>query len=689
MRTVRPYRIIWAAAATIVMIVPAAAQHLQNGIGGRVNNSGVIRFKSDTGQFRNAAPASSLTNNVIEFNGTNNAFTDIAKDPTTATAFGADASMRIPGLVRYTRDSVAQNVQSRYYTDLEMAGGSPKNIVDGVYVGQRYVITRSGPRSYSGTFTYDGALLQNITAESGLSGNTDRYDNLTILNGPKEVRKFDEVRMSRTFLSDANATMLVKGSMFWGTNSTISAPVTVDSAGMLVTGGGRTMLNADLTINDGEFVAIDNADTTTIAAGSTLTVGSNANAKLALGQNTQLHVLGGYVNSFAPRTNVRFDPTSLVNFDATTPQVIQSTVASNAYGHLRTGRSAKTVNGDVFLVSTLSVNDEDLNVGTSMLSMTTGMAQYTNFTEVIGAMQRDLRGGAPGELYVFNNERTHMRFTVLPQYLTLDVHPVTSPLAYDATTDVQRKINVRYTGDWTALVRAGYKRTDIPATWLPDVSESLLRFFDAQGPAISDVRKMLPVPGTSYLRNGTVDLRSFGFVEHGLLSSTGVPESRIDNGHDLLMRGNRDILKAIASGRWSNPATWDEGREPDPKDRVSISGFTVHVGYVRANDNYAILEAYPDTMAMAVTLADVPNTSLLIGYTNTFNTFSLKRTAGVLFTQNRVAPSLVPFTTLDVSAANLDAGLLIYPGASYTVPDLLIGADATVFNGGVLQVGSN
>jgi len=688
-RSIRPYRILYAAAVATLMIVPAEAQHLQNGVGGRVNNTGVIRFKSDTGQFRNAAPAASFTNNVIEFTGTNNAFTDIGSDPTTATAFGVDASMRVPGLVRYTRDSILQNVQSRFYTDLEMRGGSAKKIVDGVYVGNRYLITKSGPRSYAGTFTYDGALLQYITSESGLSGNTDRYDNLTILNGPKEVRRYDEVRMSRSFYSDASAPMLVQGSMFWGTNSLTSAPVTIDSGGMLATGVGTSLLNANLTVNDGEFIATDNADTTTIGSGARLTVGPSAAAKLSLGQNAQLYVLGDYANSFALRTNVRFDPTSLVNFNAPTPQVIQSTVATNAYGHLRTGRSVKTVNGDVYLVSSLSVNDENLDVGTSMLSMTTGAAQYTGFTEVVGTMQRDLRSGSTGDLYVFNNEQTRMTFEKLPQDITLEVRPVTNPTSYDLTSDIQRKINVRYNGVWTALVRAGYKQADIPATWGVDVSEDLLRFFDAKGPLTTDVRKMLPQPGSAYSRGRVADARSFGWVELGRLSSIDPAERRIDNTHDLLMRGSRDILKAIASGRWSNPATWDEGREPDPKDRVSISGFTVHVGYVRANDNYAILEAFPDTMARAVTLADVPSTSLLIGYTNTFNTFSLKRTTGVLFTQNRVAPSLVPFTALDVTVANLDAGLLIYPGASYTVPDLLIGADATVFNGGILQVGSN
>lgn len=685
----RPYRLCPAAALLILAISGAAAQHLENGIGGRVKNTGTIRFKSDTGQFRNAAPVNAITNNVIEFTGTDNAFTDLNRDANGGTALGVDAASRVPGLVRYKRDNGTQNVQSRFYADLEMADASSKNIVDGVYVGSTYNISRSGPRSYAGTFTYDGAVLQTITAENGLSGNTDRYDNLTILNGPKQVRSGDEIRMNRVFLSDASAPLLVKGLMFWGTNSTTAAPITIDSSGTLTTGSGVSLLGADVLVNNGEFVGTDNGDTIVVQPGVALAIGNAASAKLTLGAASHLYVLGTFTNAFPALTNTRFDPTSLVNYNAPIPQVMQATAIASPYGHLRTGRSPKTTNGDVAIASTLSVNDENVNMGPSTLHMTTGAASYTKSTEVIGAFHRDLRGGAPQVTYVYNNEQTRLTFEQLPQDLTLDVHPVTSPLSFDATSDIQRKVNVRYSGDWIALVRAGYKRSDIPGTWSADVSEDLLRFFDAQGPATTDVRKMLPQRGQLYSRQRVPDATSFGWVELGRLSSKDPSERRVDTGHDLLMRGSRDILKAIASGRWSNPATWDEGREPDPKDRVQISGFTVHVGYIRASDNYAVLEAHPDSMALAVTLGNTPNTSLLIGSDGAFNSFSLVRVNGVTFTQNRVAPSLVPFATRDLSAADIDGGLIVYPGATYLVPNLLVGVDATIFNGGTLQVGSN
>jgi len=155
----------------------------------------------------------------------------------------------------------------------------------------------------------------------------------------------------------------------------------------------------------------------------------------------------------------------------------------------------------------------------------------------------------------------------------------------------------------------------------------------------------------------------------------------------MLLRGSRDVLRAIASGRWSNPFTWDEAREPEPVDRVVIDGFTVHAGYVRANDNYAIREKYFDSLATEVMIGVKPNSALLFGREGTFNTFSLVPTSTVLMYVKRQAPRLVPMLAQDTSAADIDGGLVVYPGAFVLVPNLTVETDATVFNAGTLQVG--
>ena len=138
----------------------ASAQHLENNTLGKVNNRGTIRFKSDTGKFKNAAPYTSVTSNVIEFTGTNNRFTDLSDVDKFTTALGQDRSWRIPGLVRYKRTGGLQQLHARSYTDLEVADDAQKFIPDSVLVGGSYTITVSGPRQYTGTFLYDGAQPQ-------------------------------------------------------------------------------------------------------------------------------------------------------------------------------------------------------------------------------------------------------------------------------------------------------------------------------------------------------------------------------------------------------------------------------------------------------------------------------------------------------------------------------------------------
>ena len=120
-----------------------------------------------------------------------------------------------------------------------------------------------------------------------------------------------------------------------------------------------------------------------------------------------------------------------------------------------------------------------------------------------------------------------------------------------------------------------------------------------------------------------------------------------------------------------------------------IDGFTVHVGYVRANDNYAIQEEWPDSMALAVTIATKPNSALLFGYEGNFDTFSLVPDVAVLLTQDRIAldPTAINPNVLDVTAAEIDGGLIVYRRSTILTPNLLLAPDATIINAGTLQVG--
>jgi len=664
------------------------AQHLENKATGTVKNAGTIRFKSDSGKFKNGAVQASFTNNVIEFAGSDNTFTDLTGNTVNSTAFGQDRAWRVPGLVRYKRAPGTQNIQARFYTDLGLSDTAAKFVPDSVYVGKEYTITRSGPRTYRGTFFYDGSLQQVVTQENGLSGTINRYNNLTLLFSPKLVQDNDEIRMEGIFNSDSLSEFFVEGQMFQGSRSFSRAPIRVRSSGSLTTGWDISEWYADVEVIDGLVVIPDDADTVTIMPQAKLILNNTDSARFFMGDSTRLDVLGLYSNLLPPLTNAVFDTSSLVNYDGIEqPQVMQSTAASNPYGHLRTARTIKTSVGDVYVASTLSVHDTNVVMIPYRMSLKLADAIYYNDAEVVGAFRRDLTGAVADVAYRFNNEQTFMKYVTSPAELTMDVRPITRPNAYDSTTDVFRKITVTYIGTWKATVRAGYKFTDIPTTWVPETSERLMKMYNAFGQPNERAIKLTPTVPPTYARRAVNGGPGLGYAELYGIQDVGADNIRLDNANDLLLRASRDVLKAVASGRWSNPFTWDEAREPEPIDRVVIDGFTVHTGYVRTNDNYVIAEAFPDSMAANVLIGNGVNSTLLIGSTGAFNTFSLVPNSRVLLRSNRVGTSLIPVGVQDLTSSDLDGGLVVYQGSTFITPNLTLAPAATAFNGGVLQVG--
>lgn len=690
--SIRYHRLFVAIASVAIVLataIPSHSQHLENRATGSVKNSGTIRFKSDTGQYKNAAPFTAITNNVIEFAGTNNLFTDLDGFTGSSTVLGQDPTWRVPGLVRYKKTGTArQNLQPRYYTNLENADEAPKWIPDSVFVGGEYLITLSGPRTYNGTFTYDGSQPQYITSERGMSGNVNRYNNMTIRNSVKSVRDSDEVRMDGIFTGETSAPLRVFGEFYWGSDSYAFANIEIDTVGRLETGRGVSFLHEDVSVRNGDFVIPQGSDTVFVMSTGLIVLRNADTARLVMGARTRLDILGEFRNEHPPLVNVSFDSTSLVHYTGTqSPQIMQATVGTHPYGNLMTSKGVKGASGDVHVYTDLTVNDTNIVMIPHTMSMTTGRALYTNLAEVVGRLRRDLRRGDTSVTYVYNNEETFFNFITKPDTLTLDSRPQTRPNAYDPTTDVFRKLTVTASGEWQALVRAGYKETDIPSPWDPTASERLLKMYNAYPAPNERALKLTPTLPPTYNRRSLAQSSGIAYVELFGISRSGVDNIRLDDGNDLLLRGSRDTLRAIASGRWSNPFTWDEAREPEPIDRVIIDGFTVHVGYVRASDNYAVAERYPDSLSQLVIVGAMQNSSLLFGSTGTFNTFSYVPATGVDMRIFRQAPALVPTLTQDVTATDIDGGLVVYPSSSITVTNLLLGADATVFNAGRLRVG--
>jgi hypothetical protein len=613
--------------------------------------------------------------------------------------------------MRYTASSGTQNVQARYYTNLEMDGPSAKAIPDAVYVSGTYnVVGGSGNRTYSGTFYYDGTGPQTIFAETATTGSDNRYNNLEIRTGSgicaagtstKTIADNQTISLMGNFSSAAGTTLLLQGQLF-AVNATANGPITINdptpgtTLAELRTTGTATYAD-NVTVTAGLFNVA--GGTATVQSGATLSLANSTNAQLQLGAGTTLDIAGVLQNNLPARTNWTFDATSTIRFTSTAAgQTIPYTVASNPYGNVYTSGGTKSTEsgGDVVMAGNLTVESDNITVAsTRVWNMTNASATVTYSgaganSEIVGQMQRAISGTGPS--YTFNNAQTQVTFTAgtLPTTMTLAVFPQTNPNNYDNTKDVQRKVTVSWSGsnNWTATFRVGYKDKRHPQHVGSSVSQSNLRFYES--PTAGTPEKVST--GNPYNRSAAAGA-NLGYIELAGIQGTGtaVPNGfgYITSGNDLLLRGGPSVFYAIASGRWSNPATWDEGVEPSPSDEVVIDGFTVHAGYVRTIDNYAVNEAYPTQLAAKITIGSSPNSALLFGSTTGPKTFSLNMAAAGELINNRVGTATITSGTPDTGNSPIDAGLVVYTtsGNEITLQAKSLQNNGTLFNFGEIEVG--
>lgn len=692
-------------------------RHLINQSSGQINNQGTIRFTHNTGEFRNGnATIAQITNaGWFEFRGTDNKFTDLASNPNGTTALGSACDFRVPGNMRYFAPSGSQNVQARYYTNLEMAGPGTKAIPDAVYVAGTYnVVGGSGDRTYSGTFYYDGTGDQTIFPETAVSGSVNRYNNLAIMTGSgacaggsstKTIPDNSTIALLGNFSSAPNTTLLLEGQLF-AADVIAQGPITINDptpgttfAELRTTG--TASYAANVTVTAGQFHV--QGGTATVQSGATLSLANSANAQLQLDNGTTLDIAGVLQNNYPARTNWTFDAGSTLRFTNTAAgQTIPYTVASNPYGNVYTSGGTKSTEngGDVYVAGNLTVESDNITVAsgrTWIMTSTTATVTYSGAganSEIVGAMQRAI-GGAGA--YTFNNAQTVVTFTAgtLPSTMTITDLPGTNPNNYDNTRDVQRKVTVSWAGsnDWTATFRVGYKESDIPGTWGAGVSQSNLRFYES--PAAGTPEKVST--GNAYNRLAAAG-GNLGYIELAGIqgTATAVPNGfgYIASGNDLLLRGGPSIFYAVSHGRWSNPGTWDEGVEPSPTDEVVIDGFTVHAGYVRTIDNYAVAEANPTQLAARITIGPSTNSALLFGSTSGPKTFALNFGPGIPgeLINNRQGGATIASGSPDTGNLPIDAGLVVYTTAGNEVTlqipsGLTNAAGATIHNFGTIEVG--
>lgn len=650
-----------------------------------LRNIGVLRFSADTAWWRNAAPYNAITlEGIVAVESVELHVTDLVNDPWGRTALGSSAAQRIGGTVVFERAIGAQTVRQRWWTNLTLREQATKTVDSGTTLAGEY-LAYGGRRSYRGSVVYDGVDLQRITAEAGSHPDTNRYMDLVMQGGPKYLAPLDTAIVHRAMTTAADAPLRVQGVMVGGSEAQIAGPTRVTDGGTLVMADATTA-EADVVIDDGGLI-VPASSATTISAGARLVLADADRAQLRLDSTATLRIRGSYVNEYPQRTNARYHATSVMLYEGGNGKRVESTVQSHPYGHLHIGEGSALAGGDLHVASDLDIRSAIVDVRPYRLTMGLGQARYQGQAEVVGAMHRRLDGARANESITWNNAQTVLRFDVVPKALTCIVQPGVEPMAYDASTDVLRKVSISAQGEWQGTVRIGYTLVDIPATWNARTSQHLLRFVrTTDAPAIS-ATKLVPTLPPSYTRRAaTAD--SMGFVELQGLRSSGPDNVVVANGSDIVLRGSRDVLTAIAHGRWSNPFTWDEGREPEPDDDVRIDGVTVHVGFVRATDAWAVPERSADALASSITIGNTRHSALLIGHTQADTAFALRDARTSMLHVQRGAPAAVAADRLDTSANPVDGGLVVYPGVELHTRNLLVAPAATVINAGTLVVGT-
>jgi hypothetical protein len=709
------------AAGIVLFSFTATAQDLVNSK--KVNNvaGGVIKFNNDNGKFtNNNANTAQITNaGTIQMLGTDNQF-----DGTTPLA---TAAARVPGLVSYADNAVGnQNIFPGYYTDLDMADNATKQFGAGqIFISGNY--TTAGEDRVYGTslITYDGTGAQAIAAENLTNGGG--YNNVDFTNAGLKTLSAGIALVNGTTGIDASTTgggvavngatavLTATGDL---TQDAGAGDLSVLGAGTVNINGATNALGANAVVTDGTLALGDgtNPSATTVTGALSLT---GATGLLAANAVSTLNVDGGFTNADATRTNMTFAANSTIDYQDGASNIV-TTASTNPYGAFIISKSNGPINAinnggtendleiaTSFAMSGGSGNNLDmLNSTGGMVNLTSGTAgnvTYAGNEEVVGEFRRT-HAAVTGVDYVFNNSATIANFTTAPtggNYFAVIVNPDGTTAQYDPTRDIKRDINIDYDYTaWVADITAGYQASDVneDGGWDGSYNEAQIRFREGDASTTEKVST-----GNTYTRVasgagslGSVKLPGF---KPTAAAVDGLADDEFLANNDLILRAGPAIWYSVNPGRWSNPATWDEGTEP-PTDAEVVIRHNVWAGFVRPYDGYAIPEATPGAMATKITIqeqnATFPTPTLMIGndatYPGAFATSTVP-VAGItdpgrIIVENVTAPNFLPdYVNEEVTNTNnyID-GLVVFGGAELTASESLIN-DGCVNVGGTLGIG--
>jgi hypothetical protein len=449
---------------------------------------------------------------------------------------------------------------------------------------------------------------------------------------------------------------------------------------------------------------------------------------------------GGYDNTtvlVGARNNQVFADGSTVVYN-NGGSVIE-TDANFPYGNLIvSGATAPTPetagSGTIHISSDLTVNATTFNLTSGANSSTlymqdiTANANYvTGAEEVVGLIARDLTGYDGSSTITYNNDATTVDFgdngdvNDLTEF-ALDVRPANSAEInnFDATRDVNRSIKVYHKSNETATFNLayGFAPEEDPS------SVANLQNLRMKENSATDSEKI--TGGAGYERDfASTPFRSVyqtGLTFGGDNGQITGDLASVNRNNVIFLRGGPAIFISIRDGRWSNPATWDELEQPGPED-IAVVRDNVHVGYVRANDNFTGTETDYLTTNFGVSAAqefvgkavvdgaynrdpsdpDSEEATLLFGGNGTYqfnprdlttvgylpdNSLDIIGNGGglVLEELNGAITSPVPISTPDATANNFNAGFVVYNGATVIINGNALNNSSQILNDGKVQI---
>jgi hypothetical protein len=346
-----------------------------------------------------------------------------------------------------------------------------------------------------------------------------------------------------------------------------------------------------------------------------------------------------------------------------TPPVTTITIAgslqlSRATLDVTANASAQSVNGEVVMLTPSAT--VMMNGFVAPMDATSRAANLRMLPEIRGAMVRLLDSAT--RTYFYHNAQTRITFTqgVPPREMRFDIRGGVQPSNYQAPSDVRRSIVWSWqpvfealptsdSRDWTATLRLGYSSSNVAMPFRAD-NERRLALYESVPTLITSP----PVSGSSAAQESVrilgarsltrqaappnpalgqpVPTPEWGWVEasglqaaplQGVQAMDTVATNRFVSGREILLRGETPVVRSVRHGRWSNPATWNIGREPEPGDVVEVL-HVVHIGFRRTmvdgatndgNRRERALQALSDsTRVLSSSLRIRSEGALLIGF---------------------------------------------------------------------------